>query len=242
MSRATVRLLAVAATGAALLGLATAPAQAADREATAAPYAFIGSGDQEAITIENQAWRVSDYTAGRTQYHPGWSIHLSDEKLGVGLPRQDFRAVARQGEAQETVASADGFISILDQNTLDVPFLVFKVGGNNVVCEGFVGFENPRLYVRKFGELYEADLTKPAVAEYVTSAESATDTRQISVTVEVKRVSSAAQISPYGPFWKYAGRQNVRADGHEIIMTHRDRDTGNTMTYRLLAGGRAVSC
>lgn len=239
------RLLAVLATGAALLGITTAPAHAEDvREATASPYAFIGSGDQEAITIENQDWSIPDYTAGRTPAHAGWSIHLSDEKFGAGLPRQDFKAWANVSRPHAfDGANARGFISIMDQNTVDVPFLVFKVGGDGVVCEGFVSFTQPRLFVRQFdGELHEAlDLTKPVVAEHVTSADSATDPRRHSVTIEVKRVTTAAQITPYGPFWKYAGRQQMEVDGHEIIMSYQDA-TGTTKTYRLLAGGRAISC
>lgn len=244
MKRTATRLLAAATAGAALLGITTAPAHAAvPREATATPYAFIGSGgDQEAVTIENQLWRVPDHTLGRTQAHPGWSIHLSDERLGAGLPRQNIRGYAKQGESYETHADTSGFISIIDQNQYDVPFLVFKLGGENVVCEGFVGYTTPRLFVRKFGELYEADVTKPAVSDYVTGAGSATDPQTYSVTVEVKRITSPTQVTPYGPFAKYADRERVRADGHEITLTHRDITTGGTKTYRLLAGAQAVSC
>jgi hypothetical protein len=211
-------------------------------EATASPYAFIGSGDQEAVTVENQRWSVPDHTYGRTAAHPGWSIHLSDERLGAGLPRQDISAVASQGTAFQTAARTKGFVSIMDQNKFDVPFLVFKFGGDNVVCEGFIGYETPRLFVRKLGgELYEVDVTKPTTAEYVTSAESATDARLYPVTVEVKRTTTAAQVTPFGPFQKYAGRQSVRTDGHEIVMTYQ-LQSGETKTYRLLAGARAVSC
>lgn len=76
-----------------------------------------------------------------------------------------------------------------------MPFLVLELGGENVVCAGLVGSDTPRLFVRKRGELHEADPTKPTVAEYVTSADSATDTRSSTVTVEVKRTTTAARSS-----------------------------------------------
>jgi hypothetical protein len=237
------RLLAAAAASAMLLGLTTSAAQAAEpREATAVPYAYIGSNGQEFLAIENQRWSQPQHVADRTPAHPGWSIHLSDETVGAGLPRQDIRATAAQGEPYQTFASTRGFLSIVDGNSVGTPFLVFKFGGDNVVCEGFLNYEEARLFVRKRnGELYEAtDLTKPAVAEYVTPADSTS--RNSDATIEVKRVTSAAQIAPYGPFAKYASRQRVRTDGYELVLTVSDAVTGGPRTYRLLAGVQAASC
>ncbi|MEV6244051.1 hypothetical protein [Lentzea sp. NPDC051838] len=246
MRRTSTRLLAAAITGATLLGLTTAPARAAAPfEATASPYAFIGNAGQESITVENQRWTRPEYVADRTAAHPGWSIHLSDERLGAGLPRQDIRAYAGQGEtAIQTAAWTKGFISLMDRNNYDVPFLVFKFGGDNEVCEGFVGFEQPRLFVRKLdGELHEVlDLTSPAEAWQVTSPDSLDAPGPGVVTIEVKRVSTAAHIADFDPFRKYAGRERVRADGHEIVMTYPEPGTGTKKTLRLLAGTRAVSC
>jgi hypothetical protein len=237
------RPLAAAAAGAMLLGLTTSAAQAAEpREATAVLYAYIGSTGQESVAIENQRWSQPQLVADRTPAHPGWSIHLSDETVGAGLPRQDIGANAGQGETYETFAWTRGFLSIVDGNSAGTPFLVFRFGGVNVVCEGFVGYNLPRLFVRKFnGELYEAtDLTKPAVAENVTPADSTS--RNSSATIEVKRVTSAAQIAPYGPLAKYASRERVRTDGYELVLTVSDAVTGGPRTYRLLAGAQAVSC
>ncbi|MCX2949556.1 hypothetical protein [Lentzea sp. NEAU-D7] len=240
------RLVATAAAGAVLLGLTTSAAQAAGpREATAGLYAFIGSGGgQESVAIENQLWSQPEHVAHRTPAHPGWSIHLSDETVGAGLPKQNIRANAGQGETYETFAWTRGFISLVDGSSVGTPFLVFRFGGDNVVCEGLVGYEVPRLFVRKAnGELYEAtDLTKPAVAEYVTSADSAAIATAGTVTVEAKRVTSAAQIAAYGPFAKYATRERVRTDGFELVLTHKDAATGTPKTHRLLAGAQAVSC
>ncbi|MGW4214076.1 hypothetical protein ACWEIJ_39245 [Lentzea sp. NPDC004789] len=240
------RLLAATITAATLLCITTAPAQAADpREATAAPYAFIGTNGQEAITIENQRWNVPEHVSGRTPAHQGWSIHLSDERLGAGLPRQDFRA--RAGQTEPSIhAGAEGFLSIIDQNTTDVPFVVVKLPSRNVVCEGFeeVPLISPRLFVRKLdGELHEAaDPWVAADAEGVTSADSATDATRYRTSVEVKPVTATTPVTQYAPFAKYAGRQRFRASGYEIVLTQRHVDSGATQTYRLLAAAGAVSC
>ncbi|MET9627719.1 hypothetical protein ABZX92_09680 [Lentzea sp. NPDC006480] len=246
MRRKGTRLLAAGLTGAALLSLTTAPAQAADpREATASPYAFIGTGDQEAVTIENQWWSVPEHISGRTPAHQGWSIHLSDEKLGAGLPRQDFRVRTGQTEPQ-IYANAQGFISIIDQNTADVPFLVVKLPARSVSCGDFVEVpvNRPRVFLRKRdGELHEAtDPWQAENAEGVTSADSATDSTSYDVSAEVRPVTSAAQLTPYTPFAKYTGRRVVRASGFEIVLTQKDRSTSTSTTYRLLAGAVAASC
>lgn len=240
------RLLAATATAAALLGVTTAPAQAADpREATAAPYAFIGTNGQESVTIENQRWSVPEHISGRTPAHQGWSIHLSDERLGAGLPRQDFRARAGQTEPN-IYAGAEGFLSIIDQNTVDVPFVVVKLPSRSVNCGDFeeVPLNSPSLFVRKFdGELHEAaDPWAAAEAESVTSADSATDSTRYRMSVEVKAVKATTPVTQYAPFAKYAGRQRVKASGYEIVLTQRPTGTGATQTYRLLAAAAAVSC
>lgn len=57
--------------------------------------------------------------------------------MGAGLPRQDFKARAGQTEPN-IYAGAEGFLSVIDQNTTDVPFVVVKLPSRSVACEGFV--------------------------------------------------------------------------------------------------------
>jgi hypothetical protein len=244
MSRATVRLLAAASVCATLTAVVTAPAQADPvpaHEATAALYVFDGGAGQEAITIENQDWSMPEYASGRTQFHPGWSIHLSDEKLGAGLPRQDFKAYASQTETR-LGAGSRGFVSIIDQNGLDVPFLVLKVD-QGVSCN-FVNVPlNLRLFVRqRDGELHEAKINEPALAEGVTSALTADDPKKHDVDVTITSVTKPAQITNYGPFWKYFERPGVIATGMEVVLTQRPIGGGEAKTYKILVGGAAVAC
>ncbi|MGW6449679.1 hypothetical protein [Lentzea sp. NPDC055074] len=250
------RLTAAAAAGALLLGLTTSAAQAADpqkpdahgtattadpRESTVAPYSFLTG--QESVTIEDQFWIVPSHESGRTPAHPGWSITLSDEKLGAGLPRQDFTARARQTEAS-TFAQSKGFLSIMDQNQQDVPFLVVKLPSRSVTCSDFVEVptDGPRVFVRKNdGELYEVSQTTTSEAWNVTSATSATDPAKHLVSVKVDPITTAAQITEHAPFQKYAGRQKVRTAGHEIILKLQ-QPAGTHLEYKILAGAVAVSC
>ncbi|MFS8103625.1 hypothetical protein LFM09_41530 [Lentzea alba] len=247
MAGTAARLLAAATAGVALLSITTAPAQAQpprpSREATAALYVFDGGAGQEAITIENQNWSMPEYASGRTQFHPGWSIHLSDEKLGAGLPRQDYKADAHQ-EENRTGAGSKGFISIIDQNQLDVPFLVLKVD-HHVTCSGFVNVPlNLRLFVRKHdGELREAaNLNEPATAEAVTGALSADDPKKYDTTVQINSVTKPSQIWNYGPFWKYFERPRTVATGMEVVLTQKPIGGGDPKTYKILVGGAAAVC
>ncbi|MFD4675180.1 hypothetical protein ACFWNN_36010 [Lentzea sp. NPDC058450] len=216
------------------------PPAAGPREATAVGYSY--AGGQESVTIENQNWVVPSHESGRTPAHPGWSVHLSDEKLGAGLPRQDF--AARAGvDGDNVLASAGGFLSIIDQNQFDVPFLVVKLPKRSVNCGEFVDvpLDGPRVFVRKLdGELYEADRNTVARAESVTPATSATDTTKSDISVEVKPVSTAAQLTAHAPFQKYAGRTFVRQSGHEITL--KIHGQSGTTEIKVLAGAVAVSC
>ncbi|WP_285638612.1 hypothetical protein [Lentzea sp. NBRC 102530] len=215
-------------------------ASAGTPEATAVGYSY--AGGQESVTIENQHWVVASHESGRTSAHPGWDVHLSDEKLGAGLPRQNFavRAGLNGGTA---FATAGGFLSIIDQNRYDVPFLVVKLPSRSVTCGDFseVPLNGPRVFVRKWdGELHEADRNAVARAESVTPATSATDTTTSDISVEVKPVSTTAQLTAHTPFQKYAGRNVVRQSGHEITL--KVHGQSGTTVLSLLAGAVAVSC
>lgn len=242
MSRAIVRLLAATTACATLAALSTAPAQAAGPiEATAVPYAFSGDQGQEAVTIENSEWRLPLYASGRTPAHPGWDIRLSDETVGAGLPRQDTVAIARN-DATRPFASTRGFISIMDDNANDVPFLVVKLGERWTDCQFSMGADLGRLFVRKSdGELYESDVNNVAYAGDVSAAHTATGTTRHNVNVKVNILRSPSQVASFNSFAKYQNRPSTTMNGVEIVL---DVYTEGTVerTYRVLAGATAASC
>jgi hypothetical protein len=247
MLRKDARLLAAAATSAALLGVITTPALAAPApEATVMAYLFESAGSPEWLGGQNAEYRQPQYVSGLTSAHPGWSVHLSDETVGAGLPKQEIRVAAEHDETSASAATS-GFLSLTDQDPREVPFLVLKMGSSSVSCtiDGPVwrnGSSPTRLFVRQqAGELYEVDITQEAGTQGAAAADRGTRDGLLPTTVKATRIISIDQLAQYDHFARYQGREKSGAIGYELTITQTERD-GAAKTYRVLAGVSAASC
>lgn len=242
MKRHHTRLLALAATTAALVGVTTAPAATAATppEATVAAYVFTDGTTFEGLTAENGNLTAPHIESGYTPAHPGWDIRLSDEAYAPGLPRQNFFAKASH-DATAARADTSGFISLVDNDPSGVPFAVVNLAGRSVSCSvgGPVwagGGGSPRFWVRDMGdELWPIDIDADGWTSGAAPAGQAGGSR-VQTMVKVNRLLRPAQLAAYPQFAKYNGRTTVGAGAYELVITQ------GAKTYRVLAGAHAASC
>lgn len=241
MTRKSTRLLAPAATSAALIGITTPPAATAATppEATVAAYIYTDGTTSESLIAENTDLSAPHLASGYTETHQGWDIRLSDEDYNAGMPTQPFRAIASHRETNAS-ATAGGFVSLLDGDARDVPFAVVKLGQRYHYCSVGRPFsttdrDTPRLWLRQTdGEPYEikGELSSWTSAMPPTSRQ----TVRVPTTVRVNRFTSLAQLATYPAFAKYEGRPESGGGGYELQITQADR------TFRILVAAGAASC